>query len=438
VAWAGARGPHAAGWDLLAAARPRLSPAADGSLRRPGEESLAAAVRLARSLDSSILPIQGPPGSGKTYTGARMIAALGREGCSLGVTAVSHKVIRNLLGKALQAAREAGLDLRAVQKISRPDGEAADGVEQAGDNAEALALLKSGAVVGGTAWFWSREELTGSVDYLFVDEAGQISLAQALAMSRAARNLVLLGDPQQLEQPQRGAHPEGAEVAALVHLLGGRQTIAEDSGLFLDESWRLHPSICAFTSELFYEGRLRSRPGLENQALGGVTPFAGSGLFYVPVEHAGNQASSPEEAEAMARIARGLLSPKVHWTDKEGKVRPLGPADILMVAPYNAQVAAIARLVPAGVRVGTVDKFQGQEAPVVLYSMASSSAQEAPRGLDFLYNPNRLNVATSRARAACILVAARRALEPECRSPEQMRRANALCRYRELAVEVRL
>ena len=314
VAWAGARGPHAAGWDLLAAARPRLSPAAAGPLRRPGEDGLKAAVRLVRSLDSSILPIQGPPGSGKTYTGARMIAALGREGCSIGVTAVSHKVIRNLLGKALEAAREAGLDLRAVHKISRPDGEAPEGVEQVGDNAQALALLKSGAVVGGTAWFWSRDELTGSVDYLFVDEAGQISLAQALAMSRAARNLVLLGDPQQLEQPQRGAHPEGAEVAALVHLLGGRQTIAEEAGLFLDETWRLHPAICAFTSELFYEGRLRSRPGLENQALGGDTPFAGSGLFYVPVEHAGNQASSPEEAEAVARIVKGLLAPAVRWT----------------------------------------------------------------------------------------------------------------------------
>jgi uncharacterized protein len=275
------------------------------------------------------------------------------------------------------------------------------------------------------------------VDYLFVDEAGQISLAQALAMSRAARNLVLLGDPQQLEQPQRGAHPEGAEVAALVHLLGGRRTIAEEAGLFLEETWRLHPAICAFTSELFYEGRLRSRPGLENQALGGDTPFAGSGLFYVPVEHAGNQASSPEEADAVARIVKGLLAPAVRWTDKDGKERRLREADVLVVAPYNAHVAAIARLLP-GVRVGTVDKFQGQEAPVVVYSMASSSAQEAPRGMDFLYNPNRLNVATSRAQGVCILVAARRVLEPECRSPEQMRRANALCRYRELAAEVRI
>ena len=222
-----------------------------------------------------------------------------------------------------------------------------------------------------------------------------------------------------------------------MHLLGGRQTIAEEAGLFLDETWRLHPAICAFTSELFYEGRLHSRPGLENQALGGDTPFAGSGLFYVPVEHAGNQASSPEEAAAVARIVKGLLAPAVRWTAADGKVRRLRESDVLVVAPYNAQVAAIARLLP-GVRVGTVDKFQGQEAPVVVYSMASSSALDAPRGMDFLYNPNRLNVATSRAQGACILVATRRVLEPECRSPEQMRRANALCRYRELAAEVRI
>jgi uncharacterized protein len=261
-----------------------------------------------------------------------------------------------------------------------------------------------------------------------------MSLAHALAAGRSARNLVLLGDPQQLEQPQRGAHPEGAEVAALVHVLDGRKTIADEAGLFLDETWRLHPRICRFTSELFYEGRLRSREGLERQALAGNTPFAGSGLFYVPVEHSGNQASSLEEVQAVERIVAGLLS-GVTWTDAAGKTRPLRASDILVVAPYNAQVAALARL-PDGVPVGTVDRFQGQQAPVVIYSLASSSAEDAPRGMGFLYNPNRLNVATSRARCACILVATRRLLEPECRTPEQIRWANSLCRYRELAAEV--
>lgn len=302
------------------------------------------------------------------------------------------------------------------------------------DNAKARAGLIAGKVAGGTTWFWAREEMIESLDYLFIDEAGQMSLAHALAAGRAARNLVLLGDPQQLEQPQRGAHPEGAEVAALVHVLGGRKTIADDAGLFLDESWRLHPRICRYTSELFYEGRLRSRDGLEAQALRGDTPFEGSGLFYVPVEHAGNQNSSPEEGEAIAHIVGGLLG-GVSWTDAHGVMRRLQPSDILIVAPYNAQVAALSSRLP-GMRVGTVDRFQGQQAPVVIYSMTSSSAEDAPRGMGFLYSPNRLNVATSRAQCACILVAAPGLLEPECSSPEQMRWANGVCRYRELAKEV--
>jgi len=306
------------------------------------------------------------------------------------------------------------------------------------DNDRARAALKAGCVVGGTAWFWSREEMTESADYLFIDEAGQMSLAHALATGRAARNIVLLGDPQQLEQPQRGAHPEGAEVAALVHLLQGRKTIADEAGLFLDETWRLHPSICRFTSELFYEGRLNSRRGREKQELSGRTPFAGSGLFFVPVPHTGNQNHSPEEVEAVAGIVEGLRQSGVTWTDHEGHRQPLGARDILVVAPYNAQVAALNRRLGQEAVAGTVDRFQGQQAPVVIYSMTSSTAQDAPRGMSFLYNPNRLNVATSRARCACILVASPRLLEPECSSPEQMVWANGLCLYREMAREVDL
>jgi uncharacterized protein len=275
-----------------------------------------------------------------------------------------------------------------------------------------------------------------TVDYLFVDEAGQMSLAHVLATSRSARNIVLLGDPQQLEQPQKGAHPEGAEVAALVHVLHGKKTISDDAGLFLDVTWRLHPSICAFTSELFYENRLESRPGLERQELNGNELFPRSGLYYVPVDHTGNQNSSSQEVEAVCAIVKSLRESGVTWTNEAGRSSPLGKADILVVAPYNAQVAALSRRLNDAARVGTVDKFQGQEAPVVIYSMTSSSAQDAPRGMSFLYNPNRLNVATSRARCVCILVAARRLLEPECGSPDQMRWANGLCRFRELAREV--
>jgi superfamily I DNA and/or RNA helicase len=212
----------------------------------------------------------------------------------------------------------------------------------------------------------------------------------------------------------------------------------DDAGLFLDVTWRLHPSICRFTSELFYENRLEARPGLETQKLNGSPLFAESGLYYVPVLHAGNQNSSPEEVEAVWRIVASLRREGVTWTDQKGGSAALGRADILVVAPYNAQVAALARRLGDQARVGTVDKFQGQEAPVVIYSMTSSSAQDAPRGMSFLYNPNRLNVATSRARCVCILVANPALLEPECGNPDQMRWANGLCRFRELAKEVAL
>jgi uncharacterized protein len=428
-------GPYRAARDLLLRKNPRLRTPVKGPLRNSGEDIVDAAVRLARNLDNGVLPIQGPPGTGKTFTGARMIVALAGQGMRIGVTAVSHKVVVNLLKEVVSAAARAGVPVRAIHKDSKVSGEPIEGIEEVTDNAKARAGLDAGKVAGGTTWFWARDDMIESVDYLFIDEAGQMSLAHALAAGRSARNIVLLGDPQQLEQPQRGAHPEGAEVAALVHVLGGRKTITDEAGLFLDETWRLHPRICRFTSELFYEGRLRSRPGLDQQALSGGTPFAGSGLFYVPVEHVGNQNSSAEEAEAITRIVTGLLSPGVTWTDSKGVAKELAHSDILVVAPYNAQVAALTSRLPR-LRVGTVDRFQGQQAPVVIYSMASSSAEDAPRGMGFLYNPNRLNVATSRAQCVCILVSARRILEPECNSPQQMRWANGVCRYRELATEV--
>jgi uncharacterized protein len=267
---------------------------------------------------------------------------------------------------------------------------------------------------------------------LFVDEAGQMSLANVLAVAQATKNVVLLGDPQQLEQPLKGSHPEGAEASALDYMLAGSKTITEDRGLFLDQTWRLHPKICSFTSELFYEQRLVSRPGLDRQEVRGHGWLASRGLMFVPVEHEGNQSTCPEEAEQVAEVVSSLLEPPVTWVDKDGNQRRLKLDDILIVTPYNAQVSEIANRLP-GARVDTVDKFQGQEAPVVIYSLTTSSSDEAPHGMEFLFSLNRLNVATSRARALCILVGSRQLLEPECHTPRQMQLANALCRYLEMA-----
>ena len=262
-----------------------------------------------------------------------------------------------------------------------------------------------------------------------------MALADVLAVSQAAKSIVLIGDPQQLERPLKGSHPEGAEKSALEHLLNGRKTIAAEMGFLLPETWRLHPKVCEFTSEMFYEGRLVARDFLRNRVMKGHPWVSEAGLWFVPAEHEGNRNSSAEEVELVARIVDGLLKPEVQWMRGAGNPRGLTAEDILIVAPYNAQVSDLLARLP-GMRIGTVDKFQGQEAPVVIYSLTTSSPEEAPRGMEFLYSLNRLNVATSRAMTAVILVGSPRLFEPECRTPRQMQLANALCAYKEMAIEV--
>ena len=435
----GASGMSQAGRDLLTGLPPRLSGAPVEAVVQESVTPLEASRKLVISLDGGLLPIQGPPGSGKTYTGGRMICEAVEAGLKVGITAVSHKVIRNLLDEAVEASKEQGMDLRCVQKVrDKPQNDGPAQIRETDKNPDVLKMLESGEVqvAAGTAWLWSREEAANSVDVLFVDEAGQISLANTVAVSQAARSVVLLGDPQQLEQPKRGSHPDGTDVSALEHLLGEHQTMPPERGLFLPTTWRLHPSICEFTSELFYEKRLRSRDGLEEQKLLGHRVFGGAGLWFVPAEHEGNCNESLEEVEVVAKLVAELAEGGVAWIDAEGKRRSLTLEDILIVAPYNAQVASIMQRLPEEARVGTVDRFQGQEAPIVIYSMATSSPELAPRGMEFLYSPSRLNVATSRARCACILVANPRLFEPDCRTPRQMKLANAFCRYLEMATVV--
>jgi uncharacterized protein len=431
-----APGRYRAGRDLLLRRPPRLRKG-EKLTQLASETPVNTASRIALALEDSTFAIQGPPGSGKTYTGARMICELVKQGKKVGVTALSHKVIRKLLDDVVAAGRD--MDVVNVCCLHRQDGgEESDGVKVAKkNNEEVWDALRCGKanVVGGTSWLWAEEKGFECVDVLFIDEAGQMSLADVLAVSQAAKKLVLLGDPQQLERPTKGCHPEGAGKSALEHLLNGRKTIGEDMGFLLPESWRLHPEICKFTSELFYEGRLGSHALAKARVLEGHGWLKGAGLWFVPVEHTGNRNSSPEEVEAVAKIVEGLLRPEVQWFRSEGNKRNLRADDILIVAPYNAQVADLTSRLP-GMRIGTVDKFQGQEAPVVIYSMTTSSAEDAPRGMEFLYSLNRLNVATSRAQTAAILVGSPKLFEPECRSPRQMQLANALCRFQEMATTV--
>jgi predicted RecB family nuclease len=430
-------GPYCSACSLLLRSTPDLG---GQSMRQLDEDTLTAALRISRILDKGVLPIQGPPGTGKSHTGARMICSFVQQGKKVGITANSHKVIRNLLDKVIEAADEMGIALRCVQKpASDSKDEDTDSLYFVKGNGDIYSALNSGnaQVAGATHFLWSREDALESLDVLVVDEAAQMSLANVLAVGQAAKTLVLLGDPQQLEQPSQGSHPEGTDVSALDHILAGHQTITDDKGLFLGVTWRLHPEICRFNSELFYEDKLSSKAGCEQQTISSNSLFNGQGLRYIPATHTGNTSSSIEEVVVVENIVGQILNSGATWTDRDGQIRPLEMKDILIIAPYNAQVFEVQQRLPDA-NVGTVDKFQGQEAPITIYTMATSSHADAPRGMEFLYSLNRLNVAVSRAKCLCILVASPSVFDAECKTPRQMQLANAYCRYLELATTVRI
>jgi len=430
--------------DLLLGSPPRNIPVTAGEIRGPDESALACALRLTANLDGAVLPIQGPPGTGKTFIASHMIVELIRRGRRVGVTATSHKVIHNLVERVMSVAAAEDVPLTALVRTDPGVPlESIPGVRCADDSATVDRAYADYSLVAGTAWLWARPGLAGAVDTLFVDEAGQMSLVDALACCDSARSLVLVGDPQQLQQPIKGTHPDGLAVSALEHLLAAHETIPRDRGLFLNETHRLHPAICQFTSEQFYESRLLPGPAVASQALS-TGPITAPGLYWLPVDHSGNQSRSTEEASAVADLVVRLVAPSAQpgatpaiWTGPAGPAS-LEEADIRIVAPYNAHVSAmrdaLARRGLVDVPVGTVDKFQGQEGVIAIYSMATSHPDDAPRGLDFLYDRHRLNVATSRARCAAILVCSPALLRPTCRTPHHLHLASALARFVELAM----
>lgn len=444
--WVHARGMDAPGEcravrDLLLRKAPRLF-SGETISPLPLEEPKLTACRVVKSLDHSVFAIQGPPGAGKTYTGARMICQLVAQGKKVGVTALSHKVIQKLLAEVVDAAAVDGVaGVRCLQKLKDLDDlEPIEGIAVTTKNEDVSSALASGIanVVGAVSWTWVLPDFFESLDALFIDEAGQMALADVVAVGQAARNLVLIGDPQQLERPLKGSHPDGAEKSALEHLVGAHKTIPPEMGLLLPETWRMHPKVCAFTSEMFYEGRLQSRDDLQHQVLAGHPWLSGAGLWFVPVRHSGNRNSSAEEVEVIDKIVRSLTAAGVTWFRTRTTSKQMELKDVLVVAPYNAQVSDLQVKLPAGACVGTVDKFQGQEAPVVMYSLTTSTPEDAPRGMEFLYSLNRFNVATSRAMTAVIVVGSPPLFEPECKSPRQMQLANAFCAFLERAVVVEL
>ena len=388
-------------------------------------EALDGLIAAVRTLDQSVLPVQGPPGTGKTYVAARAILALVRVGRRVAVSSNSHEAIRNVLMECVHALREEGADnVKIAHKVSaRADfpQEYEEAVSCVKSNQ--AAAIHSARIVGGTAWLFSRDELRNAFDCLFVDEAGQVPLANLIAMSNAAANLVLVGDPRQLPQVTQGAHPHPADLSCLDWMLGEGKNVDPKCGIFLPETRRMHPDLCAYVSEQFYGGRLRSHPSTALQSVEalGLPP---SGAWRVPVEHEGRAQVSPEEVEAIRRTVDRLLAGT--WINRNGDRCPFRESDIIVVAPYNAQVNALSDALP-DIRVGTVDKFQGQEAPVALVSMAASTAEETSRGLDFLLSRERLNVAISRGQGLSLVFASPRLLHTNCATVKQIRLVNVLC-----------
>jgi uncharacterized protein len=380
-------------------------------------------------LDRSYVPIQGPPGTGKTFTGAHMIRTLVNAGLRVGVTAMSHAAIDNLMRAVVERFEEEGdrENLRAVRKAK---GGSVDGVQYL-DNNKAVAQGDFNVVAGTTWLFASQAMCDNPVDVLVVDEAGQLGLADTLAATISASNVILLGDPQQLAQVAQASHPGGAGASALEHLLDGDLTVPPERGVLLDTTWRMHPHVCEFISEVMYEGKLHSHATCAGQQAAGQT-----GLRWLRAEHDGRSTDSPEEATIVAAQVEALLGQP--WTDQHGVTRPLTVADFMVVAPYNDQRRCIETALSAspatkGVEVGTVDKFQGQEAAVVLFSMTTSSSEFMPRTADFLFSKNRLNVAISRARCLAFLVCTEELLDARAHDVEEMKLISALCAFVERA-----
>jgi hypothetical protein len=418
--------------DLLLRRQPRIVGVPAGTPLDPDR-----IAEYVAALKDSVLFLQGPPGSGKTYTGARVIADLLRDGVRVGVGATSHKAIHNLLAEVEQVAHERGVPFAGLKKGSKdhPESLYDDGryILTSTDNDDFPPPRADVQLIAGTSWLFAREAMRDSVDVLVIDEAGQIALADALAMAQAARSVVLLGDPQQLAHVGHGTHPRGSGASVLEHLLGPRHTVAPADGILLNRTWRMHPDVCAFVSEAMYDGLLEPVDSCTARSVHAPGDLGGTGLRFIAVEHEGSRQTAPEESKAIAAILERLLADGrlVGFEDRDTDRVTLD--DILVVAPYNAQVRCLRAALPAGARIGTVDKFQGQEALIVLFSMTSSTGEDVPRGMDFLFSKNRLNVAVSRAQSLAIIVASPALLTTRCNTVEQMWLINALCQFADLA-----
>ncbi|WP_423462836.1 TM0106 family RecB-like putative nuclease [Promicromonospora sp. MS192] len=404
--------PDGAAVDLLSRRPPRMADGGGLPGLGPGDGPAVEAAVLAavERLDRSYLAVQGPPGTGKTHVGSHVVARLVGAGWRVGVVAQSHAAVENMLRAVVH---KAGVPADQVAKKQRAKGAESDAAqawqEVNGEKlAEFAANSSGGCVVGGTAWDFAHGRWPAEgLDLLVVDEAGQFSLADTIAVGRAAQRLLLLGDPQQLPQVSQGRHPEPVDESALAWLAAGSSVLPDGLGYLLPESWRMHPEVCAAVSQLAYAGRLAAHPVTTTRSLAGVAP----GVVHVPVAHEGRSTSSPAEAEEVVRQVQEVLGRA--WVAGTGcEPRPLGQDDVVVVAAYNAQVHLVRQALRAaglgGVPVGTVDMFQGREAAVAILTLAASAPENVSRGMGFLLSRNRINVAVSRAQWRAVVISSPR------------------------------
>ncbi|MBF0181512.1 MAG: TM0106 family RecB-like putative nuclease [Magnetococcales bacterium] len=390
---------------------------------------LTATIRAVLGLQKSYLFIQGPPGAGKTYTSSHVIVDLLRRGKKIGISSNSHKAINNLLSGIEKAASQEGVTFRGQKKSTATNADSLFQGEMIQNVYDSGGINLESDLIAGTAWLFARDEFDEVLDYLFIDEAGQVSLANLVAMGLSARNIVLVGDQMQLGQPIQGVHPGLSGMSILDYLLEGESTIPADQGIFLATTWRMHENVCRFISDAVYDGRLHPEPGTRNQALilseSAHPALQANGIRFIEARHEGCSQKSELEGEIVRDLIGSLTTQR--YRDRDGQEHPLGLDNILVVTPYNVQVNHLREVLPEGAQVGTVDKFQGQEAEVVIISMVTSGAEDLPRNIEFLYSKNRLNVAISRARTLALIVANPNLLEIPCQMVEQMRLVNTLC-----------
>jgi predicted RecB family nuclease len=418
--------------DFLLRNPPRIIGHELGQPIAPSHESesrLSEIIHAVTNLNSSYLTIQGPPGSGKTYTAKHVIAELLKQGKKIGISSNSHKAINHLLIHTVKYCHKEGIN--AYFACTKDTDEA---LVQLGIDIYKNELIASHVqprcVIGTTAWGFARNDLIDVFDYLFIDEAGQVSVANLIAMSRSAKNIVLMGDQMQLGQPSQGSHPEDSGLSLLDYLLHATPTIPDSMGVFLGTTYRMHSAVNRFISDAIYEGKLESAPDNDRQCIRVPDNYHGilnkeAGIITVPVFHEGNTQASDEEVEQIVALANQLIGRA--FTAKDGTERLVGWEDILFVAPYNHQVNKLKQSLGEQAKVGSVDKFQGQEAPIVFLSMCASNANESARGMDFLFDKNRINVAVSRAQCMAIVVYSHRLLQTLPKTVDQFESVNLFC-----------